>query len=89
MSQFDERNLSMIMDLYEMTMANGYHGLVTGNTNVTFDVFFRHNPDNGGFSIFAGLEQVLEFLENLHFDPDDIEYLRSLGMTDEEMMLKG
>ena len=86
MSQFDERNLSMIMDLYEMTMANGYHGLVTGNTNVTFDVFFRHNPDNGGFSIFAGLEQVLEFLENLHFDPDDIEYLRSLGIFPDDFL---
>lgn len=86
MSQFDERNLSMIMDLYEMTMANGYHGLVTGNANVTFDVFFRHNPDNGGFSIFAGLEQVLEFLENLHFDPDDIEYLRSLGIFPDDFL---
>ena len=58
MTQFDARNLSMIMDLYEMTMANGYHGIASGNANVTFDVFFRHNPDNGGFSIFASLSKT-------------------------------
>lgn len=88
MLQCDKRNLSMIMDLYEMTMANGYFGSASDNVRVTFDVFFRHNPDNGGFSIFAGLEQVLDFLENMHFTAEDIEYLRSLGLFPEDFLRK-
>ncbi|MBQ9364886.1 MAG: nicotinate phosphoribosyltransferase [Schwartzia sp.] len=77
------RNISMMMDLYEMTMANGYY--LTGNKDkrVAFDVFYRNNPEGGGFSIFAGLEQVLDYLEHMHFDPEDIEYLRSLNLFDE------
>lgn len=84
--QGDARNLSMMMDLYEMTMANGY--FVEGNKGdwATFDVFYRHNPDGGGFAIFAGLEQVLDYLENLHFGEDDIAYLRSLGIYDERFL---
>ncbi|MBR6887622.1 MAG: nicotinate phosphoribosyltransferase, partial [Selenomonadaceae bacterium] len=57
MSQFDKRNLSMMMDFYEMTMANGYFVNGGENTRVAFDVFYRRNPDAGGFAIFAGLEQ--------------------------------
>ena len=63
MSQFDKRNLSMMMDFYEMTMANGYFVNGGENTRVAFDVFYRRNPDAGGFAIFAGLEQVIEYLE--------------------------
>ncbi len=77
------RNISMMMDLYELTMANGYYLTGNGDKKVAFDVFYRHNPENGGFSIFAGLEQVLEYLEDMHFDPEDIEYLRSLNLFDE------
>ena len=82
-TQFDERNLTMVMDLYEMTMANGY--FVDGDKEqmAAFDVFFRTNPDGAGFSIFAGLEQVVEFLENMHFDAEDIGYFRSLNLFDE------
>lgn len=87
-SQFDARNLSMIMDLYEMTMANGYFGERADNVHVTFDVFFRHNPDNGGFSIFAGLEQVLDFLENMRFSEEDVAYLRSLKMFPDAFLRK-
>ena len=46
---------------------------------VAFDVFYRKNPDNAGYAIFAGLEQIIEYIENLHFDEDDIEYLRGQG----------
>lgn len=86
MSQFDKRNLSMMMDLYEMTMANGYFAEHDGNEMVTFDVFYRKNPDGAGFAIFAGLEQILDYLENLHFDAEDIDYLRSLGIYDEKFL---
>ena len=83
MSIFDERNLSMMMDLYEMTMSNGYFKEACGNDRATFDVFFRRVPDNGGYAIFAGLEQVVDFIEHMHFEESDIEYFRSLGMFDE------
>ncbi len=85
MSQYDKRNISMMMDLYEMTMANGYFKEETDET-VTFDVFFRRIPDDGGFAIFAGLEQVIEYLENMHFDEEDIDYLRSLGIYEEKFL---
>lgn len=69
MKQFDARNLSMMFDLYEMTMANGYFEDKKRDRDdyVSFDVFYRNNPDGGGFAIFAGLEQVLDYLENMHF----------------------
>lgn len=83
---YDKRNISMVMDLYELTMANGYLAEKDTDHYVTFDVFFRKNPDNGGYAIFAGLEQVIEYIEHLHFDPDDIEYLRSLSLFSEEFL---
>lgn len=86
MTQFDKRNLTMMMDLYEMTMANGYFSEETRADSVTFDVFYRKNPDNGGFAIFAGVEQVIEYIENLHFEEDDIAYLRGLHLFDEEFL---
>lgn len=88
MSQFDHRNLSMMMDLYELTMSNSYFKNLKLNDNerVTFDVFYRSNPDNGGFAIFAGLEQVIEYLENLRFEAKDIEYLKSLNIYDEKFL---
>ena len=69
MKQCDARNLSMVFDLYEMTMANGYFEDKERDRDdyVSFDVFYRNNPDDGGFAIFAGLEQVLDYLEDLHF----------------------
>lgn len=86
MTQAEPRNLSMMMDLYEMTMANGYFKDDGANDPVTFDVFYRKNPDNAGFAIFAGLEQVLDYLENLHFDEADIAYLRSLNSYSEDFL---
>lgn len=82
-SQSDSRNLTMVMDLYEMTMANGYYVENDRERRVTFDVFYRDNPDNGGYAIFTGLEQVIDYIEKLHFSSDDIEYLRSLHQFDD------
>lgn len=91
MTQFDERNISMMMDLYEMTMANGYFSDEGPKAEVTFDVFYRNNPDEGGFAIFAGLEQIIEYIEHLHFGEDDIDYFRSLNLFREDFLeyLKG
>ena len=85
-TQNEARNLSMVMDLYELTMGNGYFTGDDTSTKVVFDVFYRNNPDKGGFSIFAGLGQIIEYIENLHFDDNDIAYLRSLGIFDERFL---
>lgn len=86
MNQSNNRNLSMVMDLYELTMANGYFNDGDKETRVAFDVFYRRNPDKGGFAIFAGLEQIVEYIENLHFTKEDIEYLRSLNTFTEDFL---
>ena len=86
MKQSETRNLTMMMDLYEMTMANGYFNDQDKDTRVAFDVFYRSNPDGGGFAIFAGLEQILEYIENLHFDEEDIAYFRSLHIFTEDFL---
>nr|MCR5453084.1 nicotinate phosphoribosyltransferase [Lachnospiraceae bacterium] len=86
MTQFDKRNITMMMDLYEMTMANGYFETGQKDEWVSFDVFYRKNPDNGGFAIFAGLEQVVEYIEGLHFEEEDIEYFRSLGLFSDNFL---
>lgn len=86
MAQQDKRNLSMMMDMYELTMANGYFVDGIKDTYVTFDVFYRKNPDNGGYAIFAGLEQILEYIENLHFEKEDIDFLRSQNVYSEEFL---
>lgn len=69
-----------------MTMANGY--FVTGgeNTRVAFDVFYRRNPDNGGFAIFAGLEQIIEYVENMNFSAEDVEYFRAQKIFSEDFL---
>ena len=86
MTQFDKRNISMMMDLYEMTMANGYFANQQKPQKVVFDVFYRKNPDQGGYAVFAGLEQVVEYAENLHFDSADMDYFRSLNLYSEEFL---
>ena len=84
MAQFESRNITMMMDLYELTMAYGYfrEGAEARKTRASFDVFFRRHPDGGGFSIFAGLEQIIEYIENMHFSAADIAYLRDLSLFD-------
>ena len=73
------RNLTMLMDYYELTMSNGYFEKGFKDKMVVFDMFYRKNPDNGGFVVSAGLEQLIEYIENMHFSKEDIEFLRSKG----------
>ena len=82
------QNIGLIMDFYEMTMANGYFsdGDVDRNQRVVFDVFYRKNPDQGGFAIFAGLSQIIDYIKNLHFEAEDIAYLRGLKLFGEEFL---
>lgn len=84
--QYERRNISMLMDLYEMTMAHGYFTKQDNTDRVAFDVFYRRNPDQGGFAIFAGLEQVVDYLLNLHFDEEDIAYFKSLHLFSDEFL---
>lgn len=86
MKQSEQRNLTMVMDLYELTMANGYFNDGDKETRVAFDVFYRKNPDRGGFAIFAGLEQIIEYIENLHFSEEDVAYLQSLNTFTEDFL---
>ena len=76
-------NLTMLCDFYELTMGNGYWKAGMKDRISYFDVFFRSIPDSGGFAIAAGLEQIVEYVQNLHFDEEDIDYLRGRGMFDE------
>lgn len=73
------RNLTMLMDYYELTMSNGYFEKGFKDKIVVFDMFYRKNPDNGGFVVAAGLEQLVEYISNMSFSKDDIEYLRAKG----------
>ena len=81
-----KRNLTLLTDLYELTMMQGYFYAKDANETVIFDAFYRTNPDGNGFAIAAGLEQVIEYIEDLHFDPEDIDYLRSTGIFKEEFL---
>ncbi len=83
---FDEKKLSLLCDFYELTMGRGYFHSKMRNTVAYFDVFFRKNPDNGGYAIACGLEQIIKYIKALSFDADDIAYLRSTGKFDEEFL---
>ena len=78
-------DLTLLTDFYELTMMQGYYEKGQNET-VIFDVFFRQNPSNGGYSICAGLEQVIEYVKNLNFTYEDVDYLRSLGMFSEDFL---
>lgn len=78
-----QENFAMLCDFYEFTMSNGYFKNGFYEKNVWFDVFFRKVPDDGGFAIAAGLEQVIDYIRELHFKDEDIEYLRKKGIFDE------
>lgn len=79
-------NHTMLCDFYELTMANGYFKAGIGNQISYFDVFFRRTPDGGGFAIAAGLDQLIDYIENLHFSDEDIAYLRGKGIFDEDFL---
>lgn len=85
-NNFGDRKLSMLMDFYELTMANGYFSNGMKDDIVYFDMFFRKNPDGAGFSIVAGLEQVIQYIKELKFTDHDIEFLRSKKMFKEEFL---
>lgn len=75
----NDRNLSLVTDFYELTMSNAYFEKNMQDTVVYFDVFFRQIPDYGGYAICAGLEQIIDYVKNLHFTDDDISYLRNFN----------
>ncbi len=79
------RNLTLLTDLYELTMMQGYFETQENDT-VVFDVFFRENPNKGGYSVMAGLEQVIEYVKNLNFSYEDVDYLRGLGIFSEDFL---
>lgn len=81
----EKRNLTLLTDFYELTMMQGYFNNQENNT-VIFDVFYRDNPCKGGYAICAGLAQVIEYIKNLRFSPEDIEYLRSLKVFQEDFL---
>ena len=86
MNWSNNRNLTMLVDFYELTMSNGYFEQGYGDQVAVFDMFFRKIPDGGGFAICAGLEQLVEYVKNLHFTEDDIDYLRSKKMFSEQFL---
>ena len=91
MKQNDKLNLTMLFDFYEMTMANGYFNCGYRDKITYFDLFFRKTPDGGGFAVAAGLEQIIDYIRDLRFEPEDIEYLRGRNLFSGEFLeyLKG
>ena len=82
----DRQNLTLLTDLYELTMMQGYFRNKAQNETVIFDAFYRNNPGDGGYAIACGLEQVIRYVQELHFSPEDIAYLRSLHIFDEDFL---
>ena len=82
----DRQNLTLMTDLYELTMMQGYFKHKDRNETVIFDAFFRSNPMDSGYSICAGLDQVIDYIKNLKFEEQDISYLRSLGIFEEDFL---
>ena len=80
------RNLTMLTDLYQLTMMYGYYKSGMRNNMATFDMFYRSKEETTHYAIMAGLDQLIEYLENLHFDEEDLAYLRSLNIFDEDFL---
>ena len=79
----EKLNMTMLCDFYELTMGNGYFQAGLRDRITYFDVFFRDVPDRGGFAVCAGLDQMIDYIQNLHFDEEDIQYLRGKGIFSE------
>ena len=77
------RNLSMLTDFYEITMSNGYFNKNMKDVIGVFDVFFRKVPDDGGFAVMCGLQQIIDYITELNFSKEDIDYLKKRGFNDE------
>ena len=84
MKVYDKINLTMLCDFYELTMAHGYFENGYKDRITYFDVFYRRCPDGGGFAIAAGLEQIIEYIQELRFEPEDIEYLRGRNLFSDD-----
>ncbi|MDE6214797.1 MAG: nicotinate phosphoribosyltransferase [Lachnospiraceae bacterium] len=82
----DRQNLTLLTDLYELTMMQGYFKNKDQNETVIFDAFYRNNPCDGGFAIMAGLEQLIQYIKELHFEQEDIDYLASLGIFEPDFL---
>lgn len=82
----NSQNYTMLCDFYQLTMGNGYFKTKHAGRTAYFDLFFRRVPDNGGYAICAGLEQVIVYIENLRFSGEDIDFLRSKGIFSEEFL---
>ena len=82
----EKLNLTMLCDFYELTMGNGYFQSGLQDRICYFDVFFRKCPDDGGFAIAAGLEQIIDYIQDLHFDPQDIAYLQGRNLFSPEFL---
>ena len=82
----DKNNLTLLTDFYELTMANGYFEADMKDDIAYFDCFFRNVPDDGGFAIFAGLNEIIDYMENLKFSEEDIEFLRRKGGMSERFL---
>lgn len=80
-------NLTLLTDFYELTMMQGYYKQNTYNKEVVFDLFYRKNPNNGGYAIVAGLAQVIEYIKNIKFDDEQINYLKGLNKFDEDFLI--
>lgn len=86
MTDNNKLNLTMLCDFYELTMGNGYFEKGYKDRICYFDVFFRQCPDGGGFAIAAGLEQIVQYIQELHFSPEDIDYLRNRKLFSEAFL---
>lgn len=80
------RNLTLLTDLYQLTMLNGYYEKNIHEDIVVFDMFFRKNACNGGYTIICGIEQLVEYINDLHFSDDDLKYLKSLGLFSDKFL---
>ena len=81
-----KRNLTLLTDLYELTMMQGYFYAKDANETVIFDAFYRTNPDGNGFAIAAGLEQIIDYIQDLRFSPEDVDFLRGKGVFSEAFL---
>ena len=86
MNMNESTNLTIMTDLYELTMMQGYYRYGKTNQRVVFDLFYRTNPFGGAYAIAAGLEQAIDYIRDLHFSESDIEYLRSLAIFDDDFL---
>lgn len=82
----DRQNLTLLTDLYELTMMQGYFKHKDQNETVIFDAFYRTNPGDGGYAVSAGLEQVIQYIKELHFSQEDINYLAGLGLFEKDFL---